>query len=114
MTPLLARSAVQAAAPEPPSPVARASVRPIEATGSARDAVESEREVPAAVEAANRAMALESTRLRFDIDMSQERMIVRIVDGETGQILRQMPSEEMLALARRLDRLQGLLLRERA
>ncbi|MBL8376908.1 MAG: flagellar protein FlaG [Burkholderiales bacterium] len=114
MTPLLARSAVQVVAPDPPSATARANSRATGATGSTREAIESEHDVPAAVEAANRAMALESTRLRFDIDMSQERMIVRIVDGETGQILRQLPSEEMLALARRLDRLQGLLLRERA
>ena len=40
--------------------------------------------------------------------------IVRITDGETGEMIRQIPSEEMLEIARSLDKMQGLLLRQEA
>lgn len=116
MTQVLALTAVQTAAANPPHAAASAAARaaPAPAPAPVPEASDADRDVPEAVNAANRAMAMESTRLRFDIDSSNDRMIVRIVDGETGQILRQLPSEEMLALARRLDRVQGVLLRERA
>ncbi|MFN0162075.1 MAG: flagellar protein FlaG [Burkholderiales bacterium] len=112
MTQVLALTAVHAAAPNPPHAAARAASRAPPATAAGSEASAADRDVPEAVNAANRALAMESTRLRFDIDSSNDRMIVRIVDGETGQVLRQMPSEEMLALARRLDRIQGMLLRD--
>lgn len=38
------------------------------------------------------------------------RVITRIVDRETGDVLRQIPSEEVLAIAERLDELQGRLI----
>lgn len=38
------------------------------------------------------------------------RVITRIVDRETGDVLRQIPSEEVLAIAERLEELQGNLI----
>ncbi|MCE8019883.1 flagellar protein FlaG [Halomonas sp. MCCC 1A11036] len=38
------------------------------------------------------------------------RIITRIVDRETGDVLRQIPSEEVLAIAERLDEFQGSLI----
>ncbi|QOR39210.1 flagellar protein FlaG [Billgrantia diversa] len=38
------------------------------------------------------------------------RVITRIVDRETGDVLRQIPSEEVLAIAERLEELQGRLI----
>ncbi len=52
--------------------------------------------------------------LNFSIDDSTGKTIVRITDGETGEMIRQIPSEEMLAIAESLDRMQGLLLRQEA
>lgn len=38
------------------------------------------------------------------------RVVTRIVDRETGDVLRQIPSEEVLAIAERLEELQGNLI----
>ena len=37
-----------------------------------------------------------------------------VIDKQDGSVLRQVPSQEMLAIAKALDQLQGLLLRNRA
>ncbi|MDP3030940.1 MAG: flagellar protein FlaG [Rhodocyclaceae bacterium] len=55
-----------------------------------------------------------SNGLNFSIDDSTGKSIVRITDGETGELIRQIPSEEMLAIADSLDKMQGLLLRQEA
>lgn len=52
--------------------------------------------------------------LSFSIDDSTGKTIVRITDAETGDMIRQIPSEEMLEIARSLDKLQGMLLRQKA
>jgi flagellar protein FlaG len=51
--------------------------------------------------------------LEFSVDEGGE-MVVRVIDRGTNEVLRQIPSREMLAIARALDRMQGLLIRERA
>ena len=52
--------------------------------------------------------------LEFSIDETTDRLVVKVVDAETEEVVRQIPSEEALALARRLQELraeqQGLLL----
>lgn len=50
--------------------------------------------------------------LAFSIDDATGRTIVKITDAETGEMIRQIPSEEMLQIARSLDRMQGMLLQE--
>lgn len=50
--------------------------------------------------------------LSFSIDDATGKTIVRITDAETGEMIRQIPSEEMLEISRSLDKLQGMLLRE--
>jgi flagellar protein FlaG len=52
--------------------------------------------------------------LEFNVDQSSGRTIVTVVDLETQQVIRQIPSEEMVRLARVLERLEGLLLNNRA
>jgi flagellar protein FlaG len=50
--------------------------------------------------------------LAFSIDDSTGKTIVRITDAKTGEMVRQIPSEEMLEIARSLDRMQGMLLQK--
>ena len=40
--------------------------------------------------------------------------MVKVIDRETEDIIRQIPSQEMLDLAKALDKLQGLLIRQKA
>lgn len=55
-----------------------------------------------------------SNALDFSIDDSTGKTIIRITDSETGEMIRQIPAEEMLDIARSIDRMQGLLLRQKA
>ena len=71
-------------------------------------------ELQRAVSAANAAFKALSNNLEFSVDDQTGRSIVRVVDTSTGQVIRQLPSPEMLAIAKAIDRLQGLLLRDRA
>ena len=52
--------------------------------------------------------------LAFSIDDSTGKTIIRITDAQTGEMIRQIPSEEMLEIARSLDKMQGALLRQQA
>jgi len=52
--------------------------------------------------------------LEFSMDPETGRTVVKIIDSATGELVRQIPMEEMLALAKSLDRLQGLLFHTKA
>lgn len=56
--------------------------------------------------------------LQFDVDDTSGHTIIRVVDSETEEVIRQIPSEEVLALARHLKSMgegeQGLFLKEKA
>jgi flagellar protein FlaG len=53
--------------------------------------------------------------LEFAVDPDSDRTIIRVIDQQTKEVLRQIPSEEVLEIARALDRLrQGMLIRQKA
>jgi flagellar protein FlaG len=52
--------------------------------------------------------------LVFSIDKDSERLVVKVVDSETQEVIRQIPSEEMLRIAKNLDAADSLMLREQA
>lgn len=70
--------------------------------------------VRAAVAAANEFARSAANSLEFSIDRGTGKTIIRVVDADTNQLIRQIPSEEMIAIAHALDRLQGLLLQNEA
>ena len=55
-----------------------------------------------------------SAGIEFQVDNQSERVIVRVVDTETKQLIRQVPTEEMVAISHALDRMTGLLLAQKA
>lgn len=68
-----------------------------------------------AVEEINRAMRQSSRNLEFSVDDATSRVVVRLTDTETGEVIRQIPTEETLAIARSIGEFQqGLLLRQQA
>lgn len=58
----------------------------------------------------NAALRHLTVELRYATDEVTRKLVVQVVDGATGEILRQIPPEEVLAIARGLERVQGLLL----
>ena len=52
--------------------------------------------------------------LEFSIDEDSGRTVVKVVERESQKVIRQIPSQEMLDLAKALDTLQGLLIKQEA
>jgi flagellar protein FlaG len=71
-------------------------------------------DVADAVKLLNTFVETSSQGIQFALDDSSGRTVVKIVDVETKTVLRQIPSAEALSIAQSLDKLQGLLIREKA
>lgn len=67
------------------------------------------------VDGINKALKQANKNLEFSVDKSTNRQVVKLVDTETGDVIRQFPSEEVLAISRAIDQIQqGLLLKQEA
>jgi flagellar protein FlaG len=63
-------------------------------------------------------VSIAASDIKFSIDQDSGRTVVKVVDRETKDVIRQIPSEEMLELAKALDRAlgepQGVLVKQKA
>ena len=50
-----------------------------------------------------------STKISFDVDEETGRAVVRVLNKETGEVIRQVPPEELLTLVARMRQLSGLI-----
>ncbi len=71
-------------------------------------------QVNQAVEAINKTIQAASQNLEFSVDKDTRDVIVKVIDQQTKQVLRQIPTEEALDIAKSLDKLQGLLIKQTA
>jgi flagellar protein FlaG len=55
-----------------------------------------------------------NSSIEFSIDQESGRTLVKVIDTDTKDVLRQFPSKEALAISQELGKLQGLLVREKA
>jgi len=75
----------------------------------------SQEQVQQAIESVKRTVEpAVSNSLEFSIDNDTGKTIVSVTDAKTGEMIRQIPSKELLEIAKSLDRMQGLLLRQKA
>ena len=63
----------------------------------------------AAVEEANRALAETSLSVSFSVDGNTNQVVARLTNESTGEVVRQIPSEDQIAIAARLRELVGVL-----
>lgn len=87
---------------------------PVEKDGLLKDAPEARKDlVPREIDEIASDMQIQlkrlNTELRLEVDRQSHRVIVKIVDQETEQVIRQIPSEELLAISRRMEELIGVL-----
>ena len=61
----------------------------------------------------NKALEQLNVKLSFNLNRDLDRMIVKVVNRETGEVVRQVPPEEMLEIAKRMEEMGGILLDER-
>lgn len=71
-------------------------------------------QVTKAVQDINNAIQATSQGLEFSVDKSAHEVIVKLIDQQTKQVLRQIPTQEALEIAKSLDKLQGLLIKQTA
>lgn len=62
----------------------------------------------------NNAMQAWDTGLRFEIDEDTQQLVVSIVDSKTGEVIRQVPNEEVLHIAKMISQFQGQLVSVKA
>lgn len=55
-----------------------------------------------------------ATKVSFDVDEDTGRSVVRVLNKETGEVIRQVPPEELLTLMARMRQLSGLIFSEEA
>ena len=72
-------------------------------------------ELNSAVAAINQAMQQSGRNLEFSVDSDTKKTVVKMVDTSTGELIRQFPTEETLAISRGIEEFQqGLLLKQKA
>ncbi|MGV8893083.1 MAG: flagellar protein FlaG [Burkholderiaceae bacterium] len=113
--PSLAAANARATAPQPVSQVtsqvaletgskAVQAIQPAPSTDEVRDAIKKIEQV----------ISPTAQDLRFSIDEDTGITVVKLIDTKTQTVLRQIPTVEMVEISKALDKLQGLLVREKA
>ena len=74
----------------------------------------SREQLDSAVKAANDFVSSVNSSLEFSVDKETDRFVVKVVDINTKEVIRQIPSEEMLNIAKALDTIKGLLIYQKA
>ncbi|MFT3851024.1 MAG: flagellar protein FlaG [Propionivibrio sp.] len=71
-------------------------------------------ELQEAVDGMNDFVSSLSNTLNFSIDKETGRTVVKVIDRATDEVIKQIPAEEMLAIAKAIDKLKGLLIQQKA
>ncbi len=71
-------------------------------------------EVQNVLDKMNEFMGKGQHNLNFSIDKDTDDMVVKVMDTETNEVIRQFPSEQTLKLAKHIDGMLGLILNENA
>jgi flagellar protein FlaG len=57
----------------------------------------------------NKTLHTLSISVQFQIDPDYNEVIIKVVDQENGKVIRQIPSEDVVRIAKTMDNLKGLL-----
>ena len=71
-------------------------------------------DLQAAVDSMNDFVSSIRNPLNFSIDKDTGQTIVKVIDQTTDEVIKQIPSEEMLAIAKAIDKLKGLFIQQEA
>lgn len=75
---------------------------------------EKNKEVEATVNAINDFMEQFQRTLNFSVDEDAGRTVVKVIDKTNDEIIRQIPSEDFLAISKHIDEMNNLLFSEKA
>lgn len=71
-------------------------------------------DMEAAVKTLNEFTGMAAQNVQFSIDHDSGKTVVKVVDTQTQEVLRQIPNADALSLSRSLGKLQGMLIHEKA
>ena len=75
---------------------------------------EHDAQVKQVAEHINQAIQSLSRNLNFSVDKDTGITVVKVMDTETNQLIRQIPGDEILSIAKAIDTLRGLIIRQKA
>jgi flagellar protein FlaG len=70
------------------------------------------KEIDDAIAKLNEVLATKDHSIRFRRDETLNRSIITVVNDDTGEVVRQLPTDEMLQVARNIENLKGVLVKE--
>ena len=71
-------------------------------------------QVETAVQAVNTSLEMRSVSLQFEIDKDTDKVIVKVVDQANGVVIRQIPTEEVVRIAKVMGKAPGMLVSQQA
>ena len=105
------KAAPEAAAARAPQPV---TLRPPEKVDIGFDAREMRRQLEEAIQQLNEQARRNGRDLNFRIDEAVDRTVITVRSKQSGEVVRQIPSETVLKVAHSIEDMKGLLLNETA
>ena len=70
-------------------------------------------EIREAVAAINEAVKKVPTSLDFSVDEASKRFVVQVTDKNTGELIRKLPGDAVLRIARQLESMKGIVFDQR-
>lgn len=77
------------------------------------DAAKEAERVVKATELLNQFMERSSIAVRFSVDPESDKLVVKVVKAQSGELIRQIPSELALKLSHALDTLNGVIIQDK-
>ena len=74
----------------------------------------SQQQLEEAVKSVSDFVKTANNSLEFSVDKETGVDIVKVIDSDTQKVIRQIPTEEIVAIAKALDNLKGLLIHQKA
>ena len=74
----------------------------------------SQEQLKAAVNSVQEYIKPFNNNLEFSVNNDINQVVVKVVDSTTKEVIRQIPSEEMIAIAKALDSIKGLFVKQTA
>jgi flagellar protein FlaG len=70
-------------------------------------------EIEQIVSELNNFIQIFNTKIAFEIDKETRKTVLKIIDAQSNEIIRQIPPEELLAISKRISELLGLIINAR-
>ena len=77
-------------------------------TQSINEITEMASEIREAIAAINEAVKKVPTSLDFSVDEASKRFVVQVTDKNTGELIRKLPGDAVLRIARQLESMKGI------